>query len=153
MLSRLTGSVLLASFALAAACSKDPEYDDCNVERPAFLVRVSAGTAELPNDTRLHVEYGAGDEDYVLAQPPERPDVVFCTLLSPQVDTDAMIEVDAGSPVRELLCELWTQGAAELTVRASGYPTQVLKLVAERDSCGIETVEHLVVLERADAGR
>lgn len=153
MAARFASALFFGVVALTAGCSKDPEYDRCNVERPAFLVRVSAQNDELPNDTRLHVDYGGRDEEYVLAQPPERPDVVFCTLLSQRVDTDAMIEVDAGSAVRELLCELWTQGGADLTVRASGYPTQVLTLQAKRDSCGIETVDYLVVLERADAGR
>ena len=146
-------AALLSVVALGSGCSKDPQYDRCTFERPAFRVRVHAGAEELPNDLRLHVDYGAGEEEYVLAQPPERPDVVFCTLLSPQVDTDAMIEVDAGRAVRELLCEFWTQGGADLTVRANGYPTRVLSLAAERNSCGIETVEYVVVLERPDAGR
>jgi hypothetical protein len=153
MASRFASAALLGAVAVSSGCSKDPEYDRCNVERPAFLVRVRAGAEELPADLRLQVEYGAGKEEYVLAEPPARPDVMFCTLLSQQVDTDAMIEVDAGSAVRELLCELWTQGGADLTVRASGYPTQVLSLEAERDSCGIETVDYVVVLERPDAGR
>lgn len=153
MTSRTVAASLLSALALTTSCSKDPRYDDCIVERPAFRVRVNAHANELPDDTRLYVDYGAGEEEYRLGDPPERPDVVFCILLSEQVDAGAMIEVDTGSGVQELLCELWTQGAAQLTVRASGYPTQVLTMVAERDGCGIETVDYHVVLERADGGR
>ena len=153
MSSRSIAAWLFAAVASATGCSKDPEYDGCTVERPAFLVRLSARAEALPGDTSLQVTYGAGTEEYLLDQPPERPDVVICTFLSQQVDAGGMIEVDASSPVQELLCELWTQGGADLVLRASGYPTQKHTLRADRDECGIETVEYDFVLERADAGR
>ncbi|HMJ12749.1 MAG TPA: hypothetical protein VK524_15110 [Polyangiaceae bacterium] len=153
MISRGLAPWLLVLGVATCSCSKDPEYDGCYVERPAFLVRVSAGARNLPGDTRLNVKYGAGTEEYLLEHPPERPDVVFCTLLSPELEGDAMSAVDAGGSVQELLCELWTQGAATLTVTAEGYPTQDLTLRAQRDRCGIETVDYEVVLVRPDAGR
>jgi hypothetical protein len=152
-MSRPAFASLLVAAALTAGCSKDPQYDECTVVRPAFRVRVSARAESLPGDTRLQVQYGAGKEEYLLEQPPEEPDVVFCTLLSREVDAGSMIEVEAGAPVQELLCELWTQGAATLTVRAAGYPTQELSLRADRNECGFETVDYGVMLERADAGR
>ncbi|HEY6557083.1 MAG TPA: hypothetical protein VI072_07405 [Polyangiaceae bacterium] len=152
MPSRSVLASLIGLAALTAGCTKDPEYEECIGDRPAFLVRVSARAESLPDDTRLKVQYGAGEEEYLLEQPPDAPEVVFCTLLSRQVDAGSMIEVEAGAPVQELLCELWTQGAATLTVRATGYPAQELNLRAERNECGIETVDYHVVLERADAG-
>jgi hypothetical protein len=150
---RLLPAWLLAALVPLTSCSQDPKYTGCRPERPAFLVRISAPTHSLPADTRLLVEYGAGEEEYRLDSPPERPDVVFCTLLSPEPDAGSMIEVEAGAAVQELLCELWTQGAATLIVRATGYPTQELTLRADRDECGIVTVDYAVVLQAADAGR
>jgi hypothetical protein len=105
----------------------------------------------------LRVRYGGGTENYVLRQPSPRPDVVFCAELAP-ADAGTPTEVpDAalptpGAPIEALLCELWTQGAATLTVEASGYPATQRDLRARRDDCGIETVEDEIRLSAPDAG-
>jgi hypothetical protein len=157
--------------ASASGCARDPEYDGCYVEHPAFLLHISAQGGPLPEGTHLRVKYGAGVEDYILRNPAESPDVIFCTAVNPDAELaeagepseaglDAADEVGAGhstsgdaqAPIEALLCELWTQGAATVTVDADGYPRLVKALTAKRDGCGIETVERELVLQAPDGG-
>jgi hypothetical protein len=149
----------------AGGCTRGPEYDGCYTEHPAFLVRISAGGQNLPADTRLRVEYGGTSvEERLVLEPAAAPDVVFCTavpLAGGTDDGDATIgeggEGEAGAPrrppvVATVLCELWTQGAATVTVQANGYRPVQEHLKAKRNDCGIETVEWNVPLARPDSG-
>jgi hypothetical protein len=67
-------------------------------------------------------------------------------------------EWDAGLPatseVRAIQCDLWSNGAAQVVVRASGYQTTVHDLEAEVDEeceTTIVTSDVTLVLERGDA--
>ncbi|MCC6213399.1 MAG: hypothetical protein IT376_00905 [Polyangiaceae bacterium] len=117
----------------------------------AFEVRVSALGARLPTDATLAVRYGGGTEEVSLAAPPASPRVVFCATELADGGTEA--GADAGAEPRPLaaVCELWTSGAADVTVTASGYAPLERDLVAERDECGIRTVEVELTLG-SDAG-
>lgn len=65
---------------------------------------------------------------------------------------DSGMDMSGSSPA--VLCDLWTNGAAEVRVLAPGYPLmdQVLDAKLRSDGCGVETVETRLMLKRADAG-
>jgi hypothetical protein len=52
------------------------------------------------------------------------------------------------------MCDVWSNGAAQVTLSASGYVTTVHELAATLDEdCGtIETTEVTLTLQRGDAG-
>lgn len=157
---------LLTLSSAASGCSRAPEYDGCFTEHPAFLVRITAGGRPLPSDTRIRVQYGGSSaEERVLLEPAAAPDVIFCTTVDPLAEElDASIEASsntngstteldaASSQVTAVLCELWTQGAATITVQATGYRVIEQQLKASRNHCGIETVESELALQAPDAG-
>lgn len=91
--------------------------------------------APLPGDAHVVVTAGSGKEDFDVVSPPDGPDLAFCT----RTGEDA---------VTELVCKLWTNGAAQLTITASGYQTLKRSLVAETDPCGIKTVDVQIRLQQ-----
>jgi len=52
--------------------------------------------------------------------------------------------------VYEVVCELWTDGAANVKVKGSGYPTVERDLAAKQDDCGIVLTEEHISLELGD---
>jgi hypothetical protein len=79
-------------------------------------------------------------------------------------DTDDAADLDAhgdgpegphgdGGPNRSIervVCDLWTDGAANVHVTAGGYPEVERELAAKRDDCGLVLTEVPITLERAD---
>jgi hypothetical protein len=51
-----------------------------------------------------------------------------------------------------LVCALWTDGAALISVTASGYPDLDRNLEVKSNAGCIETVDVTLTLERSDAG-
>lgn len=155
---------LCTGFALVSAgCSSSPPSSPtCPGPRAAFHVIITAKNGPLPSDTVVKVAYGGGIEEYDLASPPDQPEVVFCT----KVDADAGAgsgatdggvndagTPDAGSgPVAALSCDLWTNAAATINIQGSGYPVLEQQLEAEKDDCGIKTVDYSLVLGAGDGG-
>jgi len=98
-----------------------------------LTLRTESG-APLPPDAHLTVAAGSGTEEFDADELPAAPNLAFCAAAG-----------DGG--VTELTCKLWTSGAAELTITATGYePVQRRKLVAEADPCGIKTVDVKIAL-------
>lgn len=127
-------------------CTQEPTYDGCYGEHPAFVVTIRSNEGPLPPDTRLHVKYGSGEERYSLREPNAPANVIFCATIAGDGAPDA------GGAVQALVCELWTQGAAQITVEASGYPSIMRNLKAQRNRCGIETVDDEFLLQARDGG-
>ncbi len=158
---RLLGfAVVLALLASAAGCSsKTNNGPDCPGPRAAFHVTITAKNGPLPPDTVVTVNYGGGSEEYDLASPPAQPEVVFCDQVKADAGTGASdsgsdaATADAGSgKVMALSCKLWTNAAATIDIQGSGYPLLEQQLQAEKDDCGIKTVEYALVLGETDAG-
>jgi hypothetical protein len=139
----------LAAIGLAVSiggCEEDPV--DCPGNRASFRVLVFAEEEPLPTDTIVRVKYGAGLEEYRLDQPTQSK-TMFCELA---MRDGGLLQADAGPPVEALLCELWTGGAATVTVTAGGYPDIEQELDAKADECGITTKDVSIRLLRPDAG-
>lgn len=136
--------VLLAAI-FVPACSDEsepgPVCSDANL--PAFRVRITCEDGALPDDVRIEVTYGAGNEVYELDDDTRANKAVFC---KPE-------PADAAAP-EAVVCDLWTSGAATLKVTAEGYETIDEMLSAERDECGIKLteIERKLEKEKADAG-
>jgi hypothetical protein len=54
--------------------------------------------------------------------------------------------------VAALSCDLWTNAAATINIQGSGYPVLEQQLEAEKDDCGIKTVDYSLVLGAGDGG-
>jgi hypothetical protein len=124
----------------------------------------------LPEDLRLVVQYqGTVTEEYALSAPASANEDVCCRPLSesirgelPEVRCRGLASpdaaADAGEPVAEgpkaLLCQLWTDGEAEISITASGYETlnRVLEAKIVEARCGLETSDVNVELAGPDAG-
>jgi hypothetical protein len=143
---RSVGVLLAVAVGLAAGCEKDPS-DGATCDRrpkPSFALQLESYGKALPPDTELLVTFGAGEERWKLAAPPQRPRVVFCTVgnvAEGGVDAAEDSGDDAGQgEVRALRCELWTDGAASVTISGGSFEALERALVAERDDCGPRTV-------------
>lgn len=131
---------------LALACSNGDGDDpkDCKLVA-AFELTVRAVPGPLPADTTLEVQYGGGTETFRLDQGVQTQEVVLC-------DETAKDAGAADGGVAEVHCRLWTQGAAKVTVTASGYPTVEETLEAKAQGKCIQTVPVEIVLGDADGG-
>jgi hypothetical protein len=128
-----------------AGCSEDPPSEDCPA-RAAFHVVVRAAQGPLPTQTAISIDHGGGSEVF-------RLDVAMETeiLLCEPMYADAGA-ADAGkSEVLSLACDLWTQGATDVTVNAPGYPLLERALAVETadDGC-IQTQEIELLLDAGD---
>ncbi len=102
----------------------------------------------LPRDVKIEVKYGGGVELYDAAYPVATPQVVECRQ---ELDQDAAEDASAGQ-LEKIVCDLWTDGAASVTVTAEGYPKTERALAAETDECGVVMTEQEITLQEGDAG-
>lgn len=134
------------ALALALGCSDgngdDPE--DCKLVA-AFDLTVRAALGPLPPDTTLEVQYGGGIETFRVDQGVQAQEVVLCD--------DTKSEAGAGDAgVTKVHCKLWTQGAAKVTVTATGFPPVEEALEAKAQGTCIQTVPVEIVLGDEDGG-
>jgi hypothetical protein len=114
----------------------------------------------------VRAEYGAGEDEFSLAEPKRPGQVLFC---KKRLDSGAggaggqapvmngaagdISDGDSDSGVKALRCELWTDGAAKLYVTSEDYPPLQEELLSETDRCGAVTVRVRFKLEpEQDAG-
>ena len=84
----------------------------------------------MPEDVLISVQYGGGIETF-RAVGDNLASVVLCEVHREQAD-------DEQGPIEEIACDLWTSGAATVSVTATGYVDDVQDLEAEKDpKCGI----------------
>jgi hypothetical protein len=154
----------LAFLRLTPGCGSDPHpREPCQSGIADFEVLIQATDGPLPDDLVVRVEYGGGEEEYVLAHP-LTPEVMFCR----HSDRDRNALMDAGAigngsggegggggeggvhGVEALLCEIWSFGAARVEVETMAYPmTMPLELTRKQGVC---TVKANIDLSLPDAG-
>lgn len=119
---------------------------------PDFEVLITAAEGPLPADLLVRVEYGGGEEEYLLAAP-GTPEIMFCK----HADRDGnVVEAgaggaggegsggEAGGPgardVEALLCQIWSFGSARIEVETMAYPMATpLELTREQGVCTLKT--------------
>jgi hypothetical protein len=155
----------LALVRLAPGCGSDPyPKEPCQNGIPDFEVLIQAAEGPLPEDLLVRLEFGAGEEEYLLANPGTRM-VLFCW----HADREGNVSKDAGMGgaggngggggeggaasvrgVEALLCEIWSFGSARVKVETLAYPmTMPLELTRKQDMC---TVRAEVELSLPDGG-
>jgi hypothetical protein len=153
-----------ALLRLAPGCGSDPrQKEPCQSGIADFEVLITAAEGPLPEDLLVRLEYGGGEEEYLLANP-GTPAVMFCV----HADRDRN-RLDAGAggaggegggggeggaaPARgvdALLCEIWSFGSARIVVETMAYPmTLPLELTRKQDVC---TVKAELELSLPDGG-
>ena len=155
----------MAALGLFWACDDDPGTPDptgtsqgmggCHTgpPDPLFTLKVRQMSADpLPTDTAVTVNWSAGEELFALND--------MQTWKTLEDGTNVECKVDRAGPVpqdlTELECELWTNGATEVTVAADGFVT-VIETYQPMEIEGCmepvpQTVEVEMVLD-LDAGR
>jgi hypothetical protein len=146
--------------ALSLPGCPDDEPPPCDGPTMAFKVLLVAAEGPLPEDTVFRVKHGSatGTEDFRLDADFPSSDVVFCCRATRDGECTEVADVasdgDGGpAPVEGLLCELWTDGAAQVNVSASGYPDLDEMLEARSSEGCLQTVNVTLTLVRRDAGR
>lgn len=155
------GALLLASCVKGSASEAKP----CPRRGPTFRVAIAAGGAELPADTEITVAYGSNTERFDLTKGNGRNQDVCCAARDTEssdlrsVPCEEPRDAAFPSDVVSIECELSTNGAALLSVRASGYGGLEETLEAERlegdewEHCdALVTRELSFSLLRGDAG-
>jgi hypothetical protein len=154
-------SLLLGGVLAGCKDSKDPANDPlCVQEGPAFRLMVVAPHGPLPRDTELQLTYqGTLHEDYDLHDRSGNEDLCCRTMSSiPSELTMTSCNADAGAsphaPAMAIVCDVWSNGAAQVTLSATGYDTTVNDLTAtlDEDCETIETSDVTLRLQRGDAG-
>jgi hypothetical protein len=157
-------AALLLSCTLVLGCkdSKDPANDPlCVQQGPAFRVMVVAPHGALPRNVELDLVYqGTLHAQYELGHRSSNEDLCCRTMSSipDELSMTSCNDPDAGfpphAPAMAILCDVWSNGAAQLTLRATGYDTTVHDLTATRnEQCEtIETSDVTLTLQRGDAG-
>jgi hypothetical protein len=158
--------------ALLASCgpNKGGGPHVCSVG-PDFNVLITAEYGPLPADTVLRLHYGGrpidDPEELVLADP-GTPRALFCyvsdrdgvypsdavPLGGPETNTgggggEGGASFEPGQPIDALLCQLWTDGSADLDVVTQMYGTVTLSLQTQKHVC---VVDSSVTLSLDDAG-
>jgi hypothetical protein len=151
-LIRSTARVVpVLGLVVLVACSEEPPSENCPA-RAAFHVVVRAAQGPVPSQTAISIDHGGGTEEFRLDEA-LKTELLFCEAL--YADTDAGLEagatIDAGkSEVLSVSCDLWTQAATEVTVKAPGYPLLERQLAVETADGCIETQQVELLLDASD---
>jgi hypothetical protein len=115
----------------------------------------------LPGKTTLLVTYGGSEQDtYELSSNVSSSFYICCeptrgtSLAVPAVPCGPSTLADGGPPTA-ILCDLWTDGPAEVQVTSPGYAPLDVSLksqIADDQSCGVVTVQTRLALIRGDGG-
>ncbi len=147
LFGRLVGVVafgLGVALTLGACSSPVPNDAGCGPAHPTFRLVVDVEDGAVPDDVRIRVRYGSGEESFEAEGGGEAPKVVFC-----EVAREASAEDAGQGPIQEVGCDLWTDGAATVWVTARGYVDVTRDLEAERDArCGLVLTDERITLER-----
>jgi hypothetical protein len=154
--------MLAASLLVACKDSKDPANEPlCLQQGPAFRVMVVAPLGPLPRDTELRLTYqGTRQEDYNLHDRSMNEDLC-CRAMSTipsELRATSCSDPDAGlpphTPAMAIVCDVWSNGAAQIALSATGYDPAIHDLTATLDEeCEtIETSDITLTLQRGDAG-
>jgi hypothetical protein len=102
----------------------------------------------LPPDTKIVLDHGTGITEYELGDGPSGH-VLLCRTATRAGEP---IELADGAAAEAVLCDLWTDGTADVVITASGYPTLSEQLDARLEGRCLVTREVTLTLDRGDAG-
>jgi hypothetical protein len=137
---------------LAPGCGADrPQAPPCRSGIPDFEVLITAADGPLPEDLLVRLEYGGGEEEYVLANPGTQA-VIFCRHSDRNRNVllgDGGAGGEAGASghggaasvhdVEALLCQIWSFGSARGVVETAAYPmTMPLELTRKQGVCTVK---------------
>lgn len=152
--------VLLVAFPLAlsllSACAdNDGTSKDCGSSAPAptFVLTVRAPVGPLPHDLVLVAQYGGGSERFSLADTSTRHEVLFCEVeqeaspgqggaggASPSGASTSGDGKPRSRAAEVLVCELWADSAASVTLSGAGFERSFVELTPDVDErCGVLT--------------
>src|SRR5688572_19292644 len=141
---------LVGGLVLLGACDPSEPPTECPSEvPPTFRVTVRAVEGPLPADTKLTLQYGGGMETFALDEPPTQHSIIFCNAgpAAHGLGGAAGAGGDGGaggaapaSEIEALVCDLYPEGAATLSVTGGDYPELLEELEGETNECGPETV-------------
>ena len=150
---------------LVSSCTEGPlDPKPCPRRGPTFRVGIVAEGSELPSDVAVIVHYGSNTEGFDLERGNGENQDVCCRVeaeLGRMESVSCLTPRDAALPehIGALECELNTNGAARVTVTASGYEVLEGTLEAQRlegekwAHCNaLVTREVVLHLSRGDAG-
>ncbi len=150
----------MATAWIIGCSSPSARTNACPRPVPAFRVEVTAANDGLPPDTTMTVLYGGNQSGtYSIATGTSTSGDICChtgTPVSgalPPVVCGSEAPTDGGD-ARALLCELWTNGVAEVKITAAGYSPfdDVLPAEVTDPSCGVTTLDERLVLTHGDGG-
>jgi hypothetical protein len=157
--------VFVASACVCACSNPQPDDNPCPRRSATFRVQLTASGGELPRDTTVEVAYGSNTETFDLRHHNGDNQDVCCRVVATPANTLESVSCDSASDAgaerqrAAIQCELNTNGAARLTVTASGYAVLEQTLAAERLEGGgyehcdaLATRDVFVELFRGDAG-
>jgi len=142
---------------LLASCEEEPPQPPyCT--GPDFQILVTALDIPLPPDTVVHVEYGGTQVDeYWITDDPVGPEVAFCEESDREGNPVSGAGGDrggssnatgmtgeggaggapSGGTMEGLICDLWTDGPATVTILTSVFPTVEVPLRAKKGKCTV----------------
>jgi len=95
---------------------------------------IDAQGGSVPENVLIRVVYGGGEETFQVGSETAHG-VLLCEVHRHDADDDQ-------SPIRDLTCDLWSSGAATVSVTAQGYMDHEQDLEAEIDpDCGLMLTE------------
>ena len=100
---------------------------------PLFTLRIHGHAGPVPANTKVAVVWSAGAEPIFALDDP-----TTWKTLDDGVNAFCRVDTDGGPPVdlTELVCELWTSGATQVEVSATGYTTYAKTLTPKLiDGC------------------
>lgn len=153
-----------SSVGLAWGCADDIEQPaPCGAPTPAFRFEATTLQDPLPEDLSLRVEFGGAQSEVYTLGAANVGEVACCVTVAQIADAPAhipcgtTIQSDAAVTPNAVVCDLWTNGAVDLTVSMSNQvivqQTLHAKLLDEESDCGqFETLTAHWVLGESDAG-
>jgi hypothetical protein len=155
---------ILFSLAFPMGCADDTNQPKpCGAPTPAFRFEATTLQAPLPEDLRLRVEFGGAQSEVYRLGASNVGEVACCVTVADVADAPlhipcgTTIQSDAAVAPNAVVCDLWTNGAVDLTVYMSNdlivEQTLHAKLVDGDSNCGqFETLTAHWVLGESDAG-
>ncbi len=153
-----------AALALPLGCTGNPNPPPpCGAPTPAFRFHTTAVQTPLPDGLTLRVEFGGAQSETYEVGTAAVGEVACCVTVADVGDAPAhipcgtTIESDATVASNAIVCDLWTNGAVNLSVSVGNdvlvEQTLHAKLLDEKSDCGqFDTLDAKWVLGESDAG-
>lgn len=157
-------ALTLPCVMVSSACTDPkPGPEPCDAPQPAFRFEATTVHEPLPPELTLQVEFGGAQTETYTLGATRVGDVACCVTVTSVEDAprvipcDTSMERDAAVEPNAIVCDLWTNGAVNLTVRHKNRvlvaQTLQAQLANEEDKCGVfRTLPAKWELGAGDAG-